>query len=65
MTLADTMDDINYPFGRVNPSVFTKVASDSDDSYAATFVSLAVRYVLASRNWTWWEANKARIKQTA
>jgi hypothetical protein len=65
MTLADTIDDISFPFGRVNPSVFTKVASDSDDAYAATFVSLAVRYVRASRNWTWWEANKARIKEVA
>lgn len=65
MTQADTIDDINFPFGRVNPTSFVKIASDSDDSYAATFISLAVRYVRASRNWTWWEANKARIKSVA
>lgn len=65
LTRAATIDDINFPFGRVNPSAFTKVESDSDDAYAATFMSLAVRYVRASRNWAWWEANKARIKEVA
>lgn len=65
LTAADTIDDIGFPFGRVNPSSFTKIPSDSDDAYAATFISLAVRYVRASRNWTWWEFNKARIKEIA
>lgn len=65
LTPTETIDDINFPFGRVNPSSFTKVASDSDDSYASTFLTLAVRYVRASRNWAWWEANKARIKSVA
>lgn len=65
MTPADTIDDINFPFGRVNHTSFVKIASDSDDSYAATFISLAVRYVRASRNWSWWDANKARIKSVA
>lgn len=65
LTPAGTIDDIDLPFGRANPAVFTKVASDSDDSYASTFLSLAVRYVRASRNWTWWETHKARIKEVA
>lgn len=59
------IDDVNLPYGRANPSVITTVASDSDDAYAATFLSLATRYVRASGNWTWWEANKALIKQVA
>lgn len=65
LTAAGTIDDVDFPFGRVNQSVFKAVPSDSDDSYAATFLSLAVRYVRASRNWTWWEANKARLKEVA
>ncbi len=65
LTPASTIDDVDFPFGRANTSSFTKVPSDSDDSYAATFLSLAVRYVRASGNWAWWEANKARIKDLA
>ncbi len=65
LTSAYTIDDIDLPFGRANTAAFVKVPSDSDDSYAATFLSLAVRYVRASRNWTWWESNKARLKDIA
>lgn len=65
ITSAFTIDDIDLPFGRANTAAFVKVPSDSDDSYAATFLSLAVRYVRASRNWTWWESNKARLKDIA
>ncbi|MFC7461068.1 hypothetical protein [Hydrogenophaga defluvii] len=65
LSAAATIDDVHFPYGRANTSVFTKVLSDSDDAYAATFLSLAVRYVRASGNWTWWEANKARIKTVA
>lgn len=65
LTSADTIDDVNFPLGRVNPSSFTKIPSDSDDAYAATFLSLTVRYLRASQNWSWWEANKARIKSVA
>lgn len=65
LTPAATIDDIDFPYGRANPTVFTRIPSDSDDSYASTFLSLAVRYVRASRNWAWWEANKARMKEMA
>jgi hypothetical protein len=65
ITPACTIDDIDMPFGRANTSACVKVASDSDDSYAATFLSLAVRYVRASGNWAWWESNKARLKEIA
>ena len=65
LTVSCTIDDVDFPFGRVNTSACKLVASDSDDSYAATFLSLAVRYVRASGNWTWWEANKARLKEVA
>ncbi len=65
ITPASTIDDIDLPFGRANTAAFVKVPSDSDDSYAATFLSLAVRYVRASGNWAWWESNKARLKEIA
>lgn len=60
-----TIADIDFPYGRANTSVVKKVLSDSDDSYAATFLSLASRYVVASGNWAWWEANKAALKNMA
>jgi hypothetical protein len=40
---------------------FNLVPSDSDNSYAATFVSLAARYLKASGNWAWWDAHKAQL----
>ncbi len=39
--------------------------SDSDDAYAATFLSLAVRYYEASGDKKWWAANIDQIKQIA
>lgn len=60
-----SIQDIQFPFGRANTSVFTLVPSDSDDSYAATTLSLAVRYLRASQNWTWWDKNKSRLKDMA
>ncbi len=65
LTTAYYIDDVDFPYGRANTSSFVKVLSDSDDSYAATFLSLAVRYVRASGNWAWWEANKVRMKDVA
>jgi len=43
----------------------TLVPSDSDNSYAATFLSLTLRYLQASQNWTWWDAWKIRLKALA
>ena len=57
--------DVQFPFGRANPQVFTLVLADSDDSYAATLLTLATRYVRATENWTWWNQNKARLKDIA
>lgn len=39
----------------------TLVPSDSDNSYAATFLSLAARYLRASGNWAWWEAHQTTL----
>ena len=44
---------------------FQLVLADSDDSYAATTLSLAARYLHASQNWAWWDANKAKLKDMA
>ena len=38
VSASSTIQDVNFPFGRANPSVFTLVPSDSDDAYASTFL---------------------------
>lgn len=60
-----SIQDVHFPFGRANPANFTLALADSDDSYAATLLSLAVRYLRASQNWAWWDKNKARLKDMA
>ena len=40
----------------------TLAPSDSDNSYASTFISLAVRYLRASGNWAWWEAHQNTLR---
>lgn len=60
-----TIQDVHFPFGRANTSSFTLALADSDDSYAATLLTLAVRYIRASQNWAWWDKNKARLKDMA
>ncbi|HYW58398.1 MAG TPA: hypothetical protein VE934_15685 [Polaromonas sp.] len=60
-----SIKDVHFPFGRANPSSFTLAMADSDDSYAATTLTLAVRYVRASQNWAWWDKNKTRLKDMA
>ena len=57
--------DVHFPYGRANPGNFTLALSDSDDSYAATLLTLAVRYVRASQNWAWWDQHKATLKNMA
>ena len=41
---------------------FTLLPSDSDNSYAATLITLAARYLQASSNWSWWDANQDKLK---
>jgi hypothetical protein len=65
VTPAFTIDDVDFPLGRADPTRFVKVPSDSDDSYAATLLSLAARYFHASNNVTWWNANRQRLKDIA
>lgn len=60
-----TIKDVNFPFGRANTSGFNLVPADSDDSYAATTLTLATRYLRASQNWAWWDKNKSRLKDIA
>jgi hypothetical protein len=55
-----TVQDVN--FNDASLQNITLVPSDSDNSYAATMVSLAARYLKASGNWAWWDANKAKLK---
>jgi hypothetical protein len=56
--------DVVFSGGNPN-AAYQLVLSDSDDSYAATLLTLAVRYLRASRNWSWWEANRATLKMIA
>jgi hypothetical protein len=65
LTPSMTIDDVDFPKGRADFNTFTLVPSDSDDSYAATFLSLAARYLRASGNKTWWSLNKRRLKDVA
>lgn len=60
-----SIDDVEFPSGRWNTSSFVRVPSDSDDSYAATLLSLAAKYLAASGNRAWWDANKAKLKDLA
>ena len=62
-----SIQDVHFPFGRANPGNFTLALAlaDSDDSYAATTLSLVARYLRASQNWAWWDRNKSRLKDMA
>ena len=60
-----SIKDVQFPFGRANTSAFTLVMQDSDDSYAATTLTLAARYLKVSQNWAWWDRNKSRLKDIA
>jgi len=55
-----TIQDVNFNDSSLQN--ITLVPSDSDNSYIATLVSLAARYLKASENWSWWDANKAKLK---
>ena len=57
-----TIEDVDFVSGLSTSGAYAMVPSDSDDSYAATLLSLAVKYVRASQNWAWWDANKAKLK---
>ncbi len=64
-----SIKDINFEDG--NPlSSYGKTPSDSDDSYAATFLSLAslyakTIYIKQSKDLTWWNKNKSKLKNIA
>lgn len=59
----NTIQDVH--FNDANAQTFTAVLSDSDNSYAATLLSLVARYLRASNNWAWWDANKSKLKAIA
>lgn len=60
-----TIKDVNFK-DNGNPLGSSElILSDSDDAYAATFLSLATTYLKASQNWTWWRKNKSVLKNIA
>lgn len=60
-----TIDDVNFPEGRANPSNFVLQPSDSDDSYAATFFSLVDAYTTRTLNTGFVTANAAFLANMA
>lgn len=60
-----TIEDVNFTSGVATSGTYAMIPSDSDDSYAATLLTLANRYLRASQNWNWWDANKAQLKLMA
>jgi hypothetical protein len=60
-----TIEDVHFTAGQGTSGAYAMVPSDSDDSYAATLITLANRYLRASQNWSWWDANKAQLKLMA
>lgn len=60
-----TIDDVNFPQGRANPSNFTLVASDSDDSYASSFLYLIYIVTVELGDDSFYQSNKALIESIA
>lgn len=58
-----SIQDVNFNDSTLQN--ITLVPSDSDNSYAATFLSLAARYLRASGNWGWFDAHQATLKTIA
>ena len=58
-----TIEDIE--FNNAAMTSYTRVPSDSDNSYAATLLSLAARYLRASANWEWWNTRQATLQMLA
>lgn len=54
------IQDVN--FNDASLQSITLVPSDSDNSYAATLLTLVTRYLKASSNWAWWDLHKAKLK---
>lgn len=59
----NTISDIHFKDKELQS--FTQVPPDSDDSYAATFLSLSALYLHASGNWSWWEAHRNKLIEIA
>ena len=58
-----TIRDVQFADATMQNMVL--VPSDSDDSYAATLLSLALRYLQASGNRAWWLDNQSRLRTLA
>lgn len=58
-----TIEDVNFNDSSLQN--ITLVPSDSDNSYASTYLSLAARYLKASGNWTWWNTHRDTLQAIA
>ena len=55
-----SIQDVNFNDSSLQN--ITLVPSDSDNSYAATLLTLVTRYLKATSNWAWWDLHKAKLK---
>lgn len=60
-----TIRDVLFSHASGTPVAIGTQASDSDDAYAATLLSLAVRYVQLSGDEAWWRQRVETLKQLA
>ncbi len=56
----NSIQDVNFKDASLQ--TITLVPSDSDNSYAATLLSLIARYLKATNDWTWWDNNKTKLR---
>lgn len=61
--IADVL--LNYSTSPTAPSIASLHQQDSDDAYAATFLSLASRYDAVTNDTAWWNANVGTLKNIA
>ncbi len=61
--IADVL--LDYSVDPTSPSIAGTLPQDSDDAYAATFLSLAARYDALFNDSIWWNANVANLKNIA
>lgn len=57
--------DVEFTDGLPEQGVLKLRAPDSHDSYASTFLSLVAAYIIASKNFKWFNINKQKLKMIA
>jgi hypothetical protein len=58
-------DPVHHDISDIGPDLVSRVAPDSHDAYAGTFLGLAARYLRSSGDSAWWQANLSQLKAVA